>query len=39
MIPTDDSVRNQYFINLCITNKMHYLITGPTGTGKTVNVI
>ena len=39
MIPTIDSVRNCFFLNLFINLNSHLLLTGPTGTGKTVNVI
>ena len=39
IIPTSDSVRNNFFLNLSITSALHFLITGPTGTGKTVNII
>jgi dynein heavy chain len=39
VIPTNDSVRNSYFLNLFINLNTHMLLTGPTGTGKTVNVI
>ena len=39
IIPTVDLVRNNYFMNLYIKNKYHLLITGPTGTGKTVNIV
>lgn len=39
LIPTTDSVRNNYFLHLCVRNKIHLLLSGPTGTGKTVNVL
>lgn len=39
LIPTIDSVRNNYFLNTFVNNKLHFLLTGPTGTGKTINVI
>jgi dynein heavy chain, axonemal len=39
IIPTIDSVRNNYLFSLFISMKSHLLLTGPTGTGKTVNVI
>ena len=38
MIPTNDSIRFNYFLNLNIKNKMHSLFCGPTGTGKSINV-
>jgi dynein heavy chain len=36
IIPTTDTVRNSFFINLMIKNNRHILLTGPTGTAKTV---
>jgi len=39
LIPTIDSVRNNFFVNLYISLKEHCLLTGPTGTGKTLNII
>ena len=39
IIPTVDSIRNNYLLTLYISMKSHMLLTGPTGTGKTVNVI
>ena len=39
IIPTIDLVRNNYFLNMYIKNHYHLLITGPTGTGKTVNIV
>jgi dynein heavy chain len=39
IIPTVDSIRNNYLLTLYINMKTHMLLTGPTGTGKTVNVI
>jgi len=38
IIPTTDSVRYTYFFNILIKNGKHVLMTGPTGTGKTVNI-
>ena len=38
IIPTVDSVRNNNLLTLNISMKSHMLLTGPTGTGKTVNV-
>ena len=38
-VPTNDSIRNNYFLHKSIQNNLHLLICGPTGTGKTVNVI
>ena len=39
IIPTIDSVRYSYTIKLLMTNNKHLITTGPTGTGKTVNII
>jgi dynein heavy chain len=39
LIPTVDSVRNNHFVNLYIGLKQHLLMTGPTGTGKTLNIM
>ena len=39
LIPTSDSIRNNYFLHLCVKNKIHLLISGPTGTGKTSNIV
>jgi dynein heavy chain len=38
IIPTMDTVRYTYLLELLVTNNMHVLMTGPTGTGKTVNI-
>lgn len=38
IIPTNDSIRNNYFLNLNVQNNMHVLFCGPTGTGKSINV-
>ncbi len=39
IIPTGDSERNSYFIRKIIENSGHILLTGPTGTGKTIGVL
>ena len=39
LIPTSDSIRNNYFVHLTVKNKLHLLISGPTGTGKTSNIV
>ena len=38
IIPTIDSVRYSYIIKLLLTNRKHLITSGPTGTGKTVNM-
>ena len=38
IIPTNDSIRHNYFLNLNVKNHMHVLFCGPTGTGKSINV-
>jgi len=39
MIPTIDSVRYSYVIKLLLLNNKHVITSGPTGVGKTVNLI
>lgn len=38
IIPTNDSIRFNYFLNQNIKNHLHILFVGPTGTGKSINV-
>jgi dynein heavy chain len=38
IIPTNDSIRHNYFLHLNIKNHLHCLFVGPTGTGKSINV-
>ena len=38
IVPTPDSVRNSYVIKQLIVSNKHVITTGPTGTGKTINV-
>ena len=38
IIPTNDSIRNNFFLHLNVKNHMHVLFVGPTGTGKSINV-
>lgn len=38
MVPTNDSTRNIYLMNLLIVNNNHILCPGPTGTGKSQNI-
>jgi len=39
VVPTFDSIRMKYLKKLLIVNKKHILCPGPTGTGKTVNIM
>ena len=39
MIPTSDSARNIYLLKLLISNEKHVLNVGPTGTGKSLNIV
>ena len=38
IIPTPDTIRYTYLLQLLVTNNMNVLMCGPTGTGKTVNI-
>lgn len=38
IIPTKDSICYTYLLDSLIHNRKHVLMTGPTGTGKTVNI-
>jgi dynein heavy chain, axonemal len=38
-IPTIDSIRINFIMNLLSTNKHHSLYVGPTGTGKTISIL
>ena len=38
IVPTKDSVRYQFLARSLVTNRKNVLVTGDTGTGKTVNV-
>ena len=38
IVPTQDSVCYTYLFDILVRNRMHTLMTGPTGTGKTVNI-
>ena len=38
IIPTKDSICYTYLLDILVRNKKHVLMTGPTGTGKTVNI-
>jgi dynein heavy chain len=39
VVPTFDSIRMQYLSKLLLLNKKQVLCPGPTGTGKTVNIV
>ena len=39
IVPTVDSIRYNMVIKLLITNNKHVITTGPTGTGKTINIM
>ena len=39
IIPTSDSVGYTYLLDILVRNNKHVLMTGPTGTGKTVNIV
>ena len=38
-VPTVDSVRYSSLIKMLIMNNKHLIATGPTGTGKTINIM
>ncbi|CCI45148.1 unnamed protein product [Albugo candida] len=38
VVPTSDSIRCAFLMNLGLCNNIHMLFVGPTGTGKTVNI-
>lgn len=38
VVPTMDSVRNTYLLDLLLPNDKHIIMVGATGTGKTVNI-
>lgn len=38
VVPTSDSVRSMFLMNLMLPQGVHMLIVGPTGTGKTIDV-
>jgi dynein heavy chain len=39
IIPTKDSICYTHLLDVLVRNKKHLLMTGPTGTGKTVNIL
>ena len=39
IIPTQDSICYTHLLDTLVLNKKHVLMTGPTGTGKTVNIL
>lgn len=38
IVPTIDSIRNTYLMDLLLSHNKHVLMVGETGTGKTVNI-
>jgi transcriptional regulator with AAA-type ATPase domain len=38
VVPTTDSVRTTYLLDLLAPRGQHVLLCGPTGTGKTINI-
>ena len=38
IVPTQDSIRYTFLLDLLMKNDLHVLFTGNTGTGKTVNI-
>jgi len=38
IIPTKDSICYTFLLDILVQNKKHVMMTGPTGTGKTVNI-
>jgi dynein heavy chain len=39
MIPTNDSQRDIFLMQLLLSNNYHCLCPGPTGTGKSLNAV
>ncbi len=39
LVPTADSVRSTYFLDVLVRQGKHVLFTGQTGTGKTANIL
>ena len=39
IVPTPDSVRNSFVIKQLVLSNKHIITSGPTGTGKTVNIM
>jgi len=39
IIPTSDTVRNAYWMNQMLKYNMHIILTGPTGTAKTIGIM
>ena len=39
VIPTSDTIKMGWLVTSVVPNKKHLLLTGPTGTGKTLTII
>jgi dynein heavy chain len=39
IVPTPDSIRNTFLIKQIVKSNKHIITTGPTGTGKTINIV
>ena len=39
VIPTPDTIKINWLINMCVPSKKHFLVTGNTGTGKTLTIL
>lgn len=39
IVPTIDSIRISKLVNILLSNDVHTLLVGPTGTGKTISVV
>ena len=39
IVPTMDSIRNTFLLDLLVKNGKHVMCVGPTGTGKTLTIV
>ena len=39
VIPSNDTIKMSWLISMVVPSKKHLLLTGPTGTGKTLTII